>query len=120
MSALDEITAAVTNSERLDAGTKAVLGDFLKVAGPALANVAAETVNDLLRSVAGGDTQSAVEALSEALSPEQVVATLQAMDDEMRVLVQTQGASVVAAQTIIDAAAGAALQILVRVILAAI
>jgi hypothetical protein len=120
MSAIDEITQAIGASTKLDTGTKTLLTEFLQTTGPALSAVAAESLNDLLQAIAGGDAGKAATIVSAALSPEQIVSVLDASQQQMQALLAKPAASTVAAQGVLEGLGNLAMSLVAKLIISAL
>ena len=118
MTALEELVAAVNDSTRLDAGTKAILIDFLDAAGPAAASLGPEALREFMVGLAGGAL--APSALVDSLTQEQVVALLGQTESAMAGMLEGRAAQVAAARAAMQNLANAALGILARILVAAL
>jgi hypothetical protein len=120
MNAIEELAAGIAASDKIDDGTKAILAGLLQAAGPAVATLAPDVLQSVLRQIAGGQRSAAVETLAASLSQQQVVSLLDAATQELDAALETHAAKAAAARAIISALETAALSIVVRAILGAL
>ena len=120
MSVLDDFQQAVADSQKLDAGVKSVVTDFLQAAGPAIETLAPAVVRDILGRFAEGDGTAATTSVAGTLSADQVASTLGALDQQMQSEVDQRATQVAAERQTMAALQSAAISVLARILISAI
>ncbi len=120
MSVLDDIRQAVADSQKLDAGVKSVVTEFLQAAGPALETLAPAVVRDVLSKFAAGDGGAATASVADALSADQVAATLGALEPQMQDEVDQRATQVAASRETMAALQSAAISVVAKLLISAL
>jgi hypothetical protein len=120
MSVLDDILQAVADSQKLDAGVKTVVAEFLEAARPALETLAPAVLRDVLSKFAAGDGATGAASVAETLSADQVDSTLGALEQQMQSEVDRRAAQVEAARETMAALQNAAISVLARLLVSAL
>ena len=121
MSVLDDIRQAVADSQKLDAGAKSVVTDFLQAAGPAMETLTPAAVQDILGRFADGrQCTAATTSVAGALSADQVASTLGTLEQQMQSEVDQRAAQVAAERQTMAAIQNAAISVLARILISAI
>jgi hypothetical protein len=120
MSVLDDIRQAVAVSEKMDAGVKSLVTDFLQAAGPALGTLAPAVVQEVLSKFAAGDGASAAASVADALSADQVAATLASLEPEMQHEVDQRAVQVAAEKQTMAAMQNAAISVIAKLLISAL
>jgi hypothetical protein len=120
MSVLDDIRQAVADSQKLDAGVKSVVTEFLEAAGPAIETLAPAVVRDILSGFAAGDGSAATTSVAGALSADEIAATLGTLEPQMQSEVDQRTAQVAAARATMAALQNAAISVLAKLLISAL
>jgi hypothetical protein len=117
MSVLDDIQQAVAGSQKLDAGVKSVVTEFLQAAGPALETLAPAAVRDILNQFASGDSSSAAAGVADSLSEDQVASTIGTLEQQMQSEVNQRATQVTAQRETMAALQNAAISVLAKLLI---
>ena len=120
MSVLDDIRLAVVNSQKLDAGVKSVVTDFLQAAGPSLETLAPSVLRDILDEFASGDGSAAATNVAATLSADQVDSTLGTLEQQMQSEVDQRAMQVAASRETMAALQNAAISVLAKLLMSAL
>jgi hypothetical protein len=118
MSAVDDLSTSIGNSEKLDPASRALLVQFLQASAPILGSLETAALQDLLQWLSGSamPPPPAVDALDAA----QVVALLNVTSAEMEGTLAQRVQQVAAARAAVAGLANTALTVLVQALVNAL